>query len=216
MSRELDQQSRFWDKEIASFDAIYSHGKGALNNLLDRVFRWDMHARFDYTMRESEPISGRSFLDVGCGTGRYALEYVRRGARRVVGIDVSANMVDTCRQRASEEKAEDRTLFVLTDLLDYKTDETFDIAIGIGLFDYIRDSFPVIRAMRERTTDRAIMTFPRLYTWRAPVRRARLFVKGSAVYFYTRSELDDLLLRAGFRRYTLEVVGQLYCVTAWV
>jgi cyclopropane fatty-acyl-phospholipid synthase-like methyltransferase len=216
MSREIDQQSRFWDKEIASFDAIYSEGKGALNNLLDRVFRWDMRARFDYTMRESEPISGRSFLDVGCGTGRYSLEYVRRGARRVVGIDVSANMVDTCRQRASEEKAEDRTLFVLTDLLDYETEETFDVTIGIGLFDYIRDSFPVIRAMRERTTDRAIMTFPRLYTWRAPVRRARLFVKGSDVYFYTRGELDDLLLRAGFRRYTLEVVGQLYCVTAWV
>lgn len=216
MSRELDQQSKFWDKEIGSFDAIYSHGKGALNNVLDRMFRWDMYARYEYTMRESEPISGRSVLDVGCGTGRYSLEYIKRGARRVVGIDVSSNMVDTCKRRAAEEKAEDRTLFLLTDLLDYKTEETFDVSIGIGLFDYIRDSFPVIRAMHDRTTDRAIMTFPRLYTWRAPVRKVRLFVKGSDVYFYTRSELDDLLLRAGFRRYTLEVVGQLYCITAFV
>jgi 2-polyprenyl-3-methyl-5-hydroxy-6-metoxy-1,4-benzoquinol methylase len=216
MSREIEQQRNFWDKEIGSFDAIYSGGKTALNNILDRIFRWDMQARFDYTLRNSEPIAGRAILDVGCGTGRYALEYLRRGAKRVVGLDVSGNMVTTCQQRAAEEKVEERTQFVQTDLLQWPSDEKFDICIGIGLFDYIRDAFPVIEQMRKHVTDRAILSFPLLWTWRAPVRKVRLYLKGSDVYFYTRPELDDLLLRAGFSRYSLETVGKLYCVTAFV
>jgi len=38
-------------------------------------------------------LRGRAVLDVGCGSGRYLLHVLRRGARRVLGVDLSAAML---------------------------------------------------------------------------------------------------------------------------
>lgn len=216
MNEQIMKQQHYWDKEIDNFDAIYSQKKSRLGRWLDQIFRWDMKARFEYTLKNSEPIQGRSFLDVGCGTGLYSLELVRRGASQVVGIDISLNMIQVCQQRANENGFGDRTTFLQTDLLEYRLDSQFDVCIGIGLFDYIKEPLPVIKKMRESVRDRAIMSFPRFWTWRAPVRKIRLGLRGCDVYFYTRVRIDRLLKQAGFSRYELEQVGKLYCVTAYV
>ena len=99
MNQELVRQKNFWGEEINNFDSIYSHQKSKFSNFLDRVFRWDMYERFNYTIRNSEPIRGKSFLDVGCGTGRYSLEFARLGAAKVVGLDIAERMVEACRRR---------------------------------------------------------------------------------------------------------------------
>ncbi|HJQ68576.1 MAG TPA: methyltransferase domain-containing protein [Blastocatellia bacterium] len=216
MNQELVRQKNFWDEEINNFDSIYSHQKSKFSNFLDRVFRWDMYERFNYTIRNSEPVRGKSFLDVGCGTGRYSLEFARLGAARVVGLDIAERMVEACRRRAAEQKVTDDVTFIQSDLTNYIPDQKFDVAIGIGLFDYIKDALPVVKRMRESVTDRAIMSFPRRWTWRAPVRKARLGLKRCDVYFYSAKEIENLLREAGFARHTVEVVGQLYCVTAFV
>ena len=216
MNQELVRQKSFWDEEINNFDSIYSHQKSRFSNVLDSVFRWDMYERFNYTIRNSEPIAGKSFLDVGCGTGRYSLEFARLGASRVVGLDIAEKMVESCRRRAAEQQAADRVSFIQSDLMNYIPDSEFDIAIGIGLFDYIKNALPVIARMRKCVSDRAIMSFPRRWTWRAPVRKARLGLKRCDVYFYTTKEIETLLRKAGFARHTVEKVGQLYCVTAFV
>ncbi len=216
MNQELVRQKSFWDEEITNFDSIYSHQKSRFSNFLDTVFRWDMYERFNYTIRNSEPIQGKSFLDVGCGTGRYSLEFTRLGASRVVGLDIAEKMVEACRRRAADQQVADRASFIQSDLMNYIPESEFDIAIGIGLFDYIKDALPVIARMRKCVSDRAIMSFPRQWTWRAPVRKARLGLKRCDVYFYTTKEIETLLRKAGFARHTIEKVGQLYCVTAFV
>jgi malonyl-CoA O-methyltransferase len=38
-------------------------------------------------------LRGRRVLDAGCGSGRYLLHALRRGARRVLGVDLSAEML---------------------------------------------------------------------------------------------------------------------------
>ncbi len=216
MSRDLATQKEYWDKEVGELDSIYSHGKSKLSNWVDSTFRWDMYARYEYTMAHAEPIEGRSFLDVGCGTGRYALEFARRGARHVTGLDVAANMVRLCETRAREQGMAERCSFVAVDLLAFEPASRFDVCIGIGLFDYIREPLPVLRKMREVANDRVIVSLPRFWTWRAPVRRVRLALRGCPVFFYTKERTDRLVNEAGFRRYELEQVGQLYCVTAYV
>lgn len=216
MDHELEQQSEYWDSTVGELDSIYSHGKNRFSNWIDATFRWDMYARYEYTLKHSEPIAGRTFLDVGCGTGRYALEYARRGAGPVVGIDVAKRMVELCEARARQEQLESRCTFLQSDLLQYRPDHQFDVVIGIGLFDYVRDALPVLTKMREVITDRAIVSLPRLWTWRAPVRKLRLAAKGCPVYFYSKEHIDRLLRTAGFQGYELEQVGQLYCVTAYL
>ncbi len=216
MNQDLAKQKNYWNREVVEFDSIYSHGKSKFQNWVDATFRWDMYARYEYTLKHAEPIAGRTFLDVGCATGRYALEFARRGAAQVTGIDIAANMIAVCEQRARQEQLESRCRFVVSDLLAFRPENRFDVVIGIGLFDYIREPLPVLTKMAQVATDGAIISLPRLWTWRAPVRRVRLALRGCDVFFYSKEQIDTLLKQAGFKRYELEQVGQLYCVTAFV
>src|SRR5215510_11018917 len=48
----------------------------------------------------------RSVLDAGCGSGRYLLHALRRGARRVLGVDLSAEMLGRARAELKIENEE--------------------------------------------------------------------------------------------------------------
>ena len=212
--QELDDQRRYWNSELEDFDSIYSGKRSTFGRWIDKTFRWDMYKRFEYTFEHSEPIEGKTILDVGCGTGRFTIEYARRKAARSVGIDISEEMVRVCRERAQIEGFDNVCEFLQSDLLDYNPDSRFDICIGIGLFDYIEDAYPVIEKMAKVASDRAIMSFPRKGTLRAAVRKIRLGLKGCPVYFFSEDQIRDYLNRAGFKSIEMELIGQLYCVTA--
>jgi len=216
MKNELDTQKHFWDRQIDAFDAIYSGEKSRAGRLLDQVFRRDMYQRFEYTLRHAEPIRGRRFLDVGCGTGRYAVELATRGAASVTGIDVASSMVHASRRSAAAAGVEDRTAFHEGDLFAFTPEAPVDVVIGIGLFDYVRDPLPLLARMGELAQNRVIVSFPLFWTWRAPVRKLRLAQQGCPVYFYRRGALESLLEQAGFGGWDVAKVGKLYCVTAFV
>ena len=216
MSNEIQAQRAFWNSEADAFQSIYTHRKSKFFNTLDQIFRKDMYERFQFTIANCEPIKGRTFLDVGCGNALYSLELARKGAAKVVGIDIAEVMIGLCKKSADAENLSDRCTFIQTDLLEYKPDQKFDVSFGIGLFDYIKNPLPVLTKMREVSTDKAIMAFPRLYTWRAPVRKVRLTIKGCDVYFYSAARINKLMKDAGFSRHTLTKVGKLYCVVGYV
>ena len=216
MNDEIQTQRAFWNSEADAFQKIYTHRKSRFANTLDQIFRKDMYERYTFTIENCEPIKDRTFLDVGCGNGMYSLELGRKGAAKVVGIDISEVMIDVCRKSTKEQNLSDRCTFIQTDLLDYKPEATFDVSFGIGLFDYISNPLPVLKRMREVSTDKAILAFPRLWTWRAPVRKVRLARKGCDVYFYSKARIEQLLSDAGFSRQEVVKVGKLYCVVAHV
>jgi len=212
--QELEEQRKYWNSELEDFDSIYSGKRGTFGRWIDKTFRWDMYKRFDYTFEHSVPIEGKTILDVGCGTGRFSIEYARRKAARVVGIDVSEEMVKVSRERARDEGFDNVCEFHQSDLLDYNPDSQFDICIGIGLFDYIKDAYPVIDRMAEVASDRTILSFPCKGTLRAAVRKIRLSLKGCPVYFFSEDQIRGYLNRAGFISIDMELIGQLYCLTA--
>lgn len=216
MSDELQRQRDYWNGEIALFDTIYSGRKSRFGQWLDRVFRKDMYQRYEYTLARAEPVSGRDFLDVGCGTGRYVLELARRGCRHATGIDISESMVRHCRGTAEGSGLSGTTEFIRADLLEFQPARRYHVCIGIGLFDYISDPLPVLKKMCACADDCAIVSFPRLFTWRAPVRKIRLALRGCKVRFFTRRSVSALLGAAGFKNFSIEKVGKLYCVCAWV
>jgi 2-polyprenyl-3-methyl-5-hydroxy-6-metoxy-1,4-benzoquinol methylase len=214
MKRMLDQKD-FWDSEVERFDAIYSHKKSRFAVLLDKSFRWAMYRRFAYTLQQSEPIHTKTFLDVGCGTGRYSLELARRGAKKVVGIDVSERMIKVCNRRAKKENIEDRTRFILADIMEYEPDEAFDICIGMGVLDYIKNPLPTLTRIRGLTREKAFLSFPVLWSWRTLPRKLRLGLKRCPVYFYTRHRIYGLLTDAEFKRIIIKKMGPMYFVIAF-
>jgi ubiquinone/menaquinone biosynthesis C-methylase UbiE len=214
MKDELKVQRDYWDKESDEFDSIYGGGKGKFRTYLDKTFRRDMYDRFLFTLQESAPIESRTFLDVGCGSGLYSVELAKRGARHVTGLDIAPSMLTLCQRRAERESVTDRCTFLESDLLAYQSSGQSDVTIGIGLFDYIRDPLPVLKAMRRVTSAHVILSFPRLWTWRAPIRRLRLLLRGCASYYYTRQKVSRLLREAGFEKMRIVTVGKLHCVVA--
>jgi 2-polyprenyl-3-methyl-5-hydroxy-6-metoxy-1,4-benzoquinol methylase len=215
MNEEIVAQREYWNNEADAFSRIYSHRKSKLSNMLDSVFRKDMYDRYVFTIKNCEPIQGRTFLYVGCGNGLYSLELARKGAKKVVGIDIAEVMIGLCKDAAEKEHLDDRCLFEQTDLLEYEGKSKFDVSFGIGLFDYISDPLPVLKKMRELSTDKAIMAFPRFWTWRAPIRKVRLNSRGCDVYFYTKERIKELMDQAGFKRHEVHKVGKLHCVIAY-
>ena len=216
MKNEIEVQRSFWNSEADAFERIYSHEKSKLSTGLDQLFRKDMYERFLFTLKNCEPVADRAFLDVGCGNGLYSIELGKEGADQVVGLDISPVMIGLCRQSVEKEGLEDRVSFIQTDLLEYEPDSSFDVSYGIGLFDYISEPLPVVRKMREVTREKAIMAFPRLWTWRAPVRKVRLIAKGCPVFFYSKSRINKLMKDAGFASWKVTRVGKLHCVVARV
>ena len=51
-------------------------------------------------------LSGKHILDLGCGFGEHCMDYIRKGAERIVGIDISEKMLETARRENSDPRIE--------------------------------------------------------------------------------------------------------------
>jgi SAM-dependent methyltransferase len=72
---------------------------------------------------------GERVLDLACGTGRHALELARRG-HRVVGVDISPDLLEIARADASAGSLE--ASFVELDLREMDFDEEFDLVLSLN------------------------------------------------------------------------------------
>jgi ubiquinone/menaquinone biosynthesis C-methylase UbiE len=216
-------------KTAAEFDSIYSGDKGPVSRWLDRVLRWDMYERFRRTVEECRSTGSRhpelaegccepglEVLDIGCGSGRFGVAVAKAGARAVVGLDFAEGMLEIARQLAAKEGVGERCQFLAGDFMDARFDRSFDVTMAIGLFDYVADCVPFLRKMRRLSRRKAIATFPLRWTWRAPVRKVRLALRGCPVYFFTRPQVERLMKEAGFADATVERIGKIYFVVGRV
>ncbi|MDA8336901.1 MAG: methyltransferase domain-containing protein [Peptococcaceae bacterium] len=78
-----------FDDHAAGYDAWYATPMGGLVDRLEK----------EAVFRLLEPRRGQTILDVGCGTGNYALELAARGLA-VTGVDVSPAMLELAREKA--------------------------------------------------------------------------------------------------------------------
>jgi SAM-dependent methyltransferase len=82
-------------------------------------------------------LAERSVVDLACGDGIYARKLIRRGARRVVGVDISAEMIALANQ--AEEATPLGVEYVVADVATVELGEQFDIAYCAFLFNYATD-----------------------------------------------------------------------------
>ncbi len=214
MSKESELVQRHFHQHTADFDSIYSGNKSAFRRFLDRRLRWDMQARMEMTIAACQPIEGKSVLDVGCGTGRFCFPLAEQGAVKVVGIDFAEAMIDEANRLSSQKGIPESCSFECTDILDYQSTKKFDYILAIGLFDYLKDGRQIMQKMRQLTRGKAVMTFPRADTWRAPIRKIRLGVLDCPVYFYNEKRIRDHLMITGFAVSQFQRVGKLFFVVA--
>ena len=196
----------YFSRAANDFDAIYE-GKGSFRQWVDRHFRRDMYERYRLTFETCGNVSGKTILDIGCGSGRYSIEFAKRGASKVVGLDLASNMVKLADQYAEKDGLKDRCRFIGGDFLEINLNRNFDIALAIGVFDYISRPQPFLEKMRSMAKEWLIMSFPSKSPLRTPIRKARYWWKRCPVYFYDRRVIETLV--AGLGRYQiLKIPGQ--------
>jgi len=208
---ESRQVAEYWNRIANDFDAIYTGNKNPLARSLDRWLRRDMYQRFEWVMQQAGDVRGKSVCDIGCGSGRFVTSLAKRGAQ-VTGVDFAPEMLKLAGQLAEKEGVAERCQFVLSDVLDWKTDQKFDLVIAIGFWDYVADPFPRLQVIRQLTRTTFLSAWPRSATLRAAIRKVRLQAAGCPVYFWSAQQVEHYLTRAGFREESREIVGQLHCV----
>ncbi|MFO0687856.1 MAG: class I SAM-dependent methyltransferase [Myxococcota bacterium] len=97
-------------------------------------------------------LTGRTVLDVGSNLGFFCFEAARRGARRVLGVDVDPENV-----RKARLLADCLGLDVEFRVLDVEKDpigEDFDYVLAINLLHHLRNPLATIETLVERTRTR--------------------------------------------------------------
>jgi SAM-dependent methyltransferase len=108
-------------------DAFAAHSAtGAYNAYIDRPAMLAL----------AGDVAGQRLLDVGCGPGHYAAEFLERGAE-VVAVDGSAELIAHAKERVG-----DRADLHVHDLelpLDFAEDASFDTVLSALVVHHIRD-----------------------------------------------------------------------------
>ena len=87
-------------------------------------------------------LTGKAVLDLGCGCGAHCMEYARRGARRVLGVDISEKMLSAARRENAHPRVEYRRM-AMEDIAEL--DERFDIVVSSLAIHYVEDYAGLVR-----------------------------------------------------------------------
>jgi 2-polyprenyl-3-methyl-5-hydroxy-6-metoxy-1,4-benzoquinol methylase len=123
-----------WFQE-ANYRVVYEHrDDGEAEEMIDLIERTIGHK------------PERRVLDVGCGSGRHAISFAKRGYSDVTGIDLSSSLLAEAREQA--ERHHLSIQFLDRDMRDIP-EQSFDLAVNLftsfGYFETDEDNAAVIK-----------------------------------------------------------------------
>lgn len=200
---------RFFSQYAHDFDSIYSlEDQNWLDRTINHLFRRTMVLRFLETLRHSEKEEIRSVLAIGCGPGRYLVEFLRQGKTRVVGLDMAEGMLSIAAEVLAEFD-EDRWGLISGEYLATDVGEQFDSACLIGFLDYVEEPIRVFKKLQEQGVREIYASFPRKGGFLAWQRRARYRLRRCPLYLYSQTDVDRILDVAGMAgQYEIKDLGR--------
>lgn len=189
---------------------------------LSAVFEWPAFQRL-----LPASLRGARVLDLGCGVGYFAREARARGAREVLGVDLSVRMLEEARARTSDAGI----VYLRADLEEFVPEPgAFDLVVSSLALHYVADYPRLVRRVAAGlvpggrfafSVEHPIYTAAGTSDWHTgpdgvalhwPVdryrdegqRRTRWFVEGVVKYHRTVETYVNALLEAGLRLVRLE------------
>jgi len=193
----MDSQ-QYWNRKIVEWeDSVRDPRRVSPVERLAALFRNPLRLRTERCLELLAPVvEGRHVVELGCGSGFFALELHRRAApARIEGFDFAEQAVERARQRAAEAGLSDPIVFDVGDATAGPFPPA-DITLGLGLLDYL--SLEQIRHLFESLqSPRFLFTFAE----RTPslLRQAhRLYLLSQRCpthYYYSRDEITEAVGR---------------------
>ncbi len=186
--RDSDKSPAFWDRVSTLF-----RGRG-------------MYVRMDAALDLIEPhLRDMTVLDIGCASGRFALQMIEAGARKVIGVDVSPAAIELAEQHRIASPSPDRLEFRVLDLTqpDLQLPQV-DLVTALGVIEYF--DAPALSALLAKFKTRYfLIDFPdsqgrrnNWFIWN--LRRIYLRLnRCPGVYLYTQEEFRRMAAEHGFR-----------------
>ena len=206
----------YFDRASVTFDTFYDHKRSAFMQWVDKKFRSDVFNRYYRTFETLYPLENKTVLDIGCGSGPYVVEAAKRGAERIVGLDMAESMLDLARQRVDAAGVANKCEFISGTFPKSLPVETFDYSITMGVMDYIADPLQFLTALAKVVQGRCVLSFPSVHWFRTPLRKWRYRLKQCPVYFYKPADIEKMGRAVGFSKVhicKMPGAGQDYFVT---
>ena len=168
-------------------------------------------------------MNGKTVLDLGCGFGENCVDFINKGAVRVVGIDISEKMLAI----AKGENAFQNIEYIRLDMNDINTiDEKFDIVYSSLAFHYIKSFSRLLGNISNLLKDNGLVIYSQEHplttapkdgaNWTinengeplyynlsdymdSGERSVKWFVDGVIKYHRPFSEIVNMLIEAGFK-----------------
>lgn len=127
----------FGSEYANAYDALYTDKDYAEEaRLIDRLFQ----------THGNGPI--HTVLDLGCGTGNHALPLAQRGYE-IVGVDRSAAMLESARQKAVSRQVNGNAKFYQDDICSFQVEQSFDVSLMMfAVLGYQLENRQVLTALQ--------------------------------------------------------------------
>jgi SAM-dependent methyltransferase len=90
-----------------------------------------------------DKITGKVVIDFGCGEGSEAVEMARRGAKKVIGIDMREDVLESGRTKAAAAGVQDHCFFASS------TKQLADIVVSLDAFEHFADPEAILSVMNK-------------------------------------------------------------------
>ena len=193
----------FFSGYAEDFDSIYGDGKrrSIFNRIIDKMFRKAMYERYKRTINFITEKNFKSVLDVGCGSGRYSLDLAKHGIS-VTGIDLSEEMLAIA--NANSSKLGINNKYILGSYLDVELEKKYEVAILMGLFDYISNPEEILLKLKKDTSQYILASFPKpggILGWQ---RKIRYKIRNCQLYYYSEEMLKNLMFKSDIVQYEIQ------------
>lgn len=196
----------YFHRRIKDFDDIYRDDKPGLISFLNKTIRAWVRLRFDLAFKIAGDLNGKSVLDIGCGSGRYMFESIRRGAAKAVGLDAAAGALAMAGNTASNLGVEDQVELIETDFMDFDTDKKFDVIFAVGYFDYVLDPVAHLKRIIRLSNGMLYASFPKLWSPLSAIRKIRLTLNRCPVRYYTKGRIKKMMREAHISDYQIRTI----------
>lgn len=102
---------------------------------------WNADYERPAAMKLVKKVEGETILDAGCAAGWYTKKFIDMGAKKVVGLDFSPEMIKFCNIRLKDEENEKYEFHChdLNEKLDFLGDKEFDKILSSLTLHYLED-----------------------------------------------------------------------------
>ena len=188
--------AKFFDGFAAAFDTLYDKKRGRFMRWVDEHFRSDMFIRFRLTFEVFGDLRNKTLADIGCGSGPYVTEALRRGAGLVIAVDPAPGMLALLRQRLAE--GDKSKCAIQEGAFPQVAVPPCDHVVVMGVLDYVPDPLTFLSALRRITGISAAVSFPSKHWFRTPFRKFRYWIRRCPVYFYDKKRIEELCRASNF------------------